>query len=157
MFSSAPGHHLQQPRSGADLRKIGKLGLRNSSDIDEALFQTKWNATGKMRAGEFQHGRVGRKRHSRAIVFTRRPQTPLIEAIPVNQAKCLHLAFDIVDFQHGRLRVGLTDETTETPASFDKTPLHQFSQSLVHRHARTGILAGHFVFEWNTISRRPFA
>lgn len=115
------------------------------------------NAAGKMRAGEFQNPGIGGKRHRRTVVVTGRAQTPLVQPVSVNEAERLHLPLDIMDFQHSRLGMGLADEGTETAASFNQAPLHQLAQSLVHRHARAGILPGHLVFEGNAISRRPFA
>lgn len=110
-----------------------------------------------MRAGEFQNRGIRGKRHGRAIFLPRKSQPPSVETVAVNEAEGLHLPLDIVDFQHSRLRMGLANESAETPASFNQASLHQFAESLVHRHARTGILPGHLVFEGNTVSRRPFA
>ncbi len=120
MFGSAPGHHLQQPRSWPNLRKIRKFGVRNGGGIDDAFFKAKGNAAGKMRAGEFQNRGIGRKGHGCAVFFPCRAQMSLVETITVNETERLHLPFNVMDLQHGRLRMGLANESAETPASFNQ-------------------------------------
>lgn len=73
---------------------------------------------GKMRAGQFQNRGIGGKRHGRAIFLARRAQPSFIKTVAINETERLHLPLDIVDFQHGGLRMGLANEGAETLAVF---------------------------------------
>src|SRR5690606_17836140 len=89
-----------------------------------------------------------------------RPATANLTAqqfVAIGQAKRLDFRADVVDFQHGRLRLRLANEAAGAAASFYESGFCQLRQSLVHGHSRAAILGGQLMFEGNAMAGRPDA